>query len=585
MKSSYPFFYAVLFLLLPVATWAVEAPALQTGSWWQYSETMVITSPDMGGEPLTMTTAPRYNLNYKGPRTQVKTGQVYESYVMEFSSTFNLSGSVDTGVIGVRPVRVRNGSYTGSVWLEQGTLSLIHRERRLAGMLEVNVQIFGWQDAGPLTLNVTEEYAPALNEYDFPLNDGDTWQQSTVLYTFGDYDAPYVGGDVIDGNTTTLIVFNASGPVNNNGHTAYHVEENLSVGGTINNYFAPAVRWYSSMTMSNVALGDSFTINSLNYVLTDYSLAPDPPTATPTSTPTPTPIPTDTPTLTPTPTFTSTPTSTPTPIPPTDTPIPTDTPVPTDTPIPTETPTPTPDHPFVEGPFITYGGYLGSVISHGQGGMLSIFAATEDPTGAEVERVELWVAGMPVGLDLPQIAPGIFGLFSLPVPPGMPLGRQLFGLTAHNDQGQESDLWPFLTCHGYEQHWMPEDGWRQLYRRTTGGFDPANSPRILAGGFGETRLTAWDGGVWQILAFTYDPQGVGTIDRVELHWGGQFTGLTLVDDGLHGDLGRGNGVYGQTLSIAPEDVPYGGSLLLFEMVAVDQDGNVSPAWPYLTTHQ
>ncbi len=219
---------------------------------------------------------------------------------------------------------------------------------------------------------------------------------------------------------------------------------------------------------------DSDPFSAGDYNLTLLCDVPITPTATPTATETPTPIPptdTPTPTLTPTPSP-DTPTATPTntQLPPTDTPTPTNTSVPpTDTPTstpipPTETPTSTPTPPSdtptptVEPtntptatptplPVLVFlAGYWDTYITSADGGIFNLFVYAGASDFSPAERVEFYLGGMPTGVDVPVLDPalGSFGMFGIPMEPGMDPAVILVEYMAFKGD-MSSELCPYLN--------------------------------------------------------------------------------------------------------------------------------------------
>jgi hypothetical protein len=104
-------------------------------------------------------------------------------------------------------------------------------------------------------------------------------------------------------------------------------------------------------------------------------------------------------------------------------------------------------------------------------------------------------------------------------------------------------------------------------------------PTIRLAGLADTFISEQSGGHVQILAFITHTDGTGFIDTVELLIEGYPTGIYLQDDGLNGDFGAGNGVYGARIEL-PSGVP--AHQYRIGLAVVDIEGNLSTFWPLLT---
>ncbi len=103
-------------------------------------------------------------------------------------------------------------------------------------------------------------------------------------------------------------------------------------------------------------------------------------------------------------------------------------------------------------------------------------------------------------------------------------------------------------------------------------------PTVHLAGLADTFISQQSGGHMQILAFITHTDGPDFIGRVELLVEGYPTGIFLQDDGLNGDFGAGNGVYGARIDL-PEGVP--ANQYRIGVAVVDIEGNVSTFWPML----
>ncbi len=130
-------------------------------------------------------------------------------------------------------------------------------------------------------------------------------------------------------------------------------------------------------------------------------------------------------------------------------PTPTPTATPTITATPTNTPTPQLEFtPIAKPPkvIIYLAGYMETFITAEAGGNMSllVYAATEELVAAD--SVEFYLDGNPTGEMVPVLDPamGIFGMYQVPVEPGIAPGSTLIQYMAKKDE-QPSDLWPYLN--------------------------------------------------------------------------------------------------------------------------------------------
>ncbi|MBN1879278.1 lamin tail domain-containing protein [bacterium] len=112
---------------------------------------------------------------------------------------------------------------------------------------------------------------------------------------------------------------------------------------------------------------------------------------------------------------------------------------------------------------------------------------------------------------------------------------------------------------------------------------PTVEPIIRLAGFGDTNYRFQTGGDIQILAWITDPEN--DIATVNVMLGGE-TIAELFDDGLHGDFGHSDGIYGLSMERLPptQNPDPGGGLLRLQLriVAVDTHGFSSHVWPMFT---
>ncbi|MBN1355193.1 hypothetical protein JXA40_02870 [bacterium] len=121
---------------------------------------------------------------------------------------------------------------------------------------------------------------------------------------------------------------------------------------------------------------------------------------------------------------------------------------------------------------------------------------------------------------------------------------------------------------------------RMRYFEGTKSRSPDDAPHIMMAGYMDTDLSFSQGGTLTILAYVTSP--AESVEQVEIYWDGDPTGVFLHDDGMHGDFGSGDELWGFSLRIDPFALT-GGDYLL-ELRAMDSNGIYSDLWPYLTVH-
>lgn len=333
MYRSLLFALAAIALFATAAT-AANLPRVAVGSNWTYAEDLnIIANFDGDSAKIKLTPTTKYTVAGVEDLVQASTGQVFRAYRITFDRTaINTSGSMSYSGLNA-PIQIQNATYSGEVWLEENSYRMIRRRRLISGTLRY-FTIAWWNAIGPINLDLIEEFVEPSDDFQFPINNGESWNQEMTLRALGNYSVTgSVLGNAIDlqGDLNSSIPMNltssSSGPVSDRTYSAMRVNQTLSTGGTQQWYYAASVSWYSAYFMREVPL-DSFQIRSFRSLLNSSAVTPLP-TYTPTPVPTNTPVPTHTPTNTVPPTATFTP-------------VPTNTPQPTDTPQPTSTPTPTP---------------------------------------------------------------------------------------------------------------------------------------------------------------------------------------------------------------------------------------------------
>ena len=266
----------------------------------------------------------------------------------------------------------------------------------------------------------------------------------------------------------------------------------------------------------------------------------------------------------------------------------TPTPTHTEGPSPTPTITPTP-RPTVE-PVIQLAGYAHTDYQLVSGGTLAILAWVTDPDN-NVESVDAYLGGEVI-FNLHDdgqhgdfdASDGIYGFeTSLPASdvPSDDTLRLLLKIIARDQDGYQSLEWPFLTVqpgagYYYSRHeynttpsWTSFEQQYQMTSATTG-------PTIFMAGYLNTRLTQNLGGTVTLVAVDADRN----ITDIEILYDGIQTGIFLKDDGLNGDFGPADGVFGIEFDLSPDDLPPG--MYFLQLLPRNAAGDTGPVWPYLT---
>ncbi len=277
------------------------------------------------------------------------------------------------------------------------------------------------------------------------------------------------------------------------------------------------------------------------------------------------------------------------------TPTPTATPTVTPTEAISATPTLTytPSDPRFSKPYILMAGYMNTSITWEAGGIFDMIAWVSDPQGQGVSKVNILYGGAPTGVTLPRWEgnPDVFWLSGVEVAPGLQPKEYLLELQAISIPGAVSLTWPYLTINhasggSYSADLEPAlpQSWEVFYHRLimSEGKDSMDRPVIYAAGYYNTFLVEDEAGAFIILAVVGDRQGIEDIQRLEVLYNGEPTGILLHDDGLHGDFESQDGVFGFRIYFPQGELEGMSGIYLLELVATDNAGNTSLPWPYLT---
>lgn len=650
-KISFILFSAILLFTSSLDAQPVDLPQWNVGDEWTFSENLYISGPTFGpGGFFDVQNTATYVVKDTGQRTQPKTGNTYDVYDLQYTGTFSMRGYFSLNPPFGFPVRIVSGSYTGYLWVERSTLATVLRTRQLFGQMDMNMN-HTWNYFGYIIAKETEEWQPPLDDFNFTLDVGDSWNQYMTLHTHGDLNHALVGKIPFDESIQVQLNQSCVGKEQIASWETYHVVESIAdvnLSGSIENWYAPDAKWFAKQVFNNIAFGQDNINTETRLVAYNFVPTPTPtqtpsatPTNTPTDTPTLTPTPTNTGTETPTPLYSYTPTETPTITPtPTDSPTPTNSPTPTDSPTatstftptktptetptftdtPTQTPSPTPTETPTETPSET---------------PTQTFTQTPTPTptpttqptrdcssaieircgevhpGSTLNRTNIWHQ---YGCDRSLVENGPEDVYKLDYKlPDTSLDISL----QSNTTGVFLDLFLLGDCNTNAciQHSVTDTAVKrivehnlfpgtyyivvdsrnagaqyelavschQIYTNTptptvspsptipptptpvppTTTPTPSNlGPFILVAGYMDSVVSASQGGMLTMLALVSDPEG----DRVI-----SVDPLTVTNDPT-------------VFMLAPLTIPPGGvpsNRYLISLVAVDEWGNVGPAWPYM----
>ncbi len=251
-------------------------------------------------------------------------------------------------------------------------------------------------------------------------------------------------------------------------------------------------------------------------------------------------------------------------------------------------------------PFILAAGYMDTVITTQQGGLLQLCAVAYDsPPTSRIQSLELFYDQTSTGIFLRDdgqggdaVANDMIYTFQANIPPGVPPMDILLTLQASDLVANRSAEWPYLTIFQSAQGQGSQveslatslepavPSWETEAARTTKGTYNPYAPIIKLAGYMTTHISQQSGGSFYLVAWVTDPQGVQDIRWVQVFLQGMPTGVYLYDNGTNGDFAAGDGFYTLFVQgIAPGIQPQS---ILLELQAIDSAGNTSQLWPYLS---
>lgn len=475
----------------PVST----APVWQIGDWWQFVEDYQITL-SLGGLidiPGIVTIHSVYRVTDRGQRTLEKTGDSLDVYELRMSGTVSLSAH-DFYSLGmyVYDCYIDNGEYTGEVWIKEDDLSLARRKREIEGTVMVDVGT-GFYEFGVLEFAMTEEYAPPVKHFRFPMQVGEIWDSNTTMYAFGAYEL--LLSDSFDTQSALSLHHEIKALEDVQGLTSYRIHEDVSSAssdpGAFQDYwYHPPAGWLIQQHSEGIDYGGIW----FNHLI-DVSLLASGDSSI----------------------------ETPTPLPPADT----STPFPTLTPQPTETPTPSATETPTQAPArIALAGWMDTNLTHRSGGDLRLWAILSDELHHEVE---LGFGGLPTGVYLTQdpVNSELY-TFNNSIPPGSPVGP------IHVDIYSDGYLsWPYLIVEGsYNSPTSDKKtptSTTKAYPQSSQFSPPFTRNQIALAGWMNTNLHHQTGGDLKLWALVPDR----ALHEVELGFYGIPAGIRLQQNEMY----------------------------------------------------
>ncbi len=283
-------------LFSAISVWgADELPIWAVGSWWEFQTTIDLhMGSDLTPEYADIVATDgqtRYDL-IEISRETLSHGsmQTYDVYKLTFSGIVNAEGIYhleDPFVLDV-PIEIRDAVIMGEWWVDVNTLGTVYFHRNIQGPLWA--QIIYWQEIGWGNIDLNEEYEPARDIVNFPIEVGETWQYPVSIYLFGSYildyelfGTPYHQEESFDNGQSFTLNMSVPQMETYHGYSTYRIEGiDPATGVTLNGNYAPVPRTLAYSAINNYDSGDGLLLEVMSMDLLAYELAPDP-------TPTPTP--------------------------------------------------------------------------------------------------------------------------------------------------------------------------------------------------------------------------------------------------------------------------------------------------------
>lgn len=281
---------------------ALPLPTLNVGDTYDVTEVYRITSPQLGPAGYVEVTATAtYEVVGVENVTQTNGGATVECYKLSATGTATGTGTVDVQqpirISG--PVKLENGDLAADFFLSKADLSAVKKDRELSGTISYQIAPGSWFTLGQLAITEGEEYVPPMQDHKFPLDAGNSWNQSFTVYAAGVLTVPVLGDSDFSVNIALDAGFTASA-----GETVLDCDTTkiaASAAGSsiaIENQYCCEANWSLKQKITNLPLGDTGLIERFTIEVTDYQNAAG--TCAAGETPTPVLTPTPTPTTPPT---------------------------------------------------------------------------------------------------------------------------------------------------------------------------------------------------------------------------------------------------------------------------------------------
>ena len=269
-------------------------------------------------------------------------------------------------------------------------------------------------------------------------------------------------------------------------------------------------------------------------------------------------------------------------------------------------------------PTVWMAGYFGSRISESLGGNLHIVAYCTDPDG-DIARVDLCYNGKPLGVELKDdgesfdglAGDGLYGCY-LGVKPGLKQGAYVFEIVATDSEGNQSNVWPYVTIDDYPHLWIgaqppveahsvagPGRGETDFFgEENFAGVDlsvqnrildairgiasreySGSSPEILMAGFGSSKVDYVSGGRLSVGVIVNDPDGATDIASVVARKPSAAGEFEFKTRALEPESSDGQRVYFGSSCFIPGGGERGHHII--EVFVTDKAGHLSHFFPYL----
>ncbi len=244
-----------------------------------------------------------------------------------------------------------------------------------------------------------------------------------------------------------------------------------------------------------------------------------------------------------------------------------------------------PDYQPVTPPLTIENGSLGeSRISQQSGGILKARAKLSSNYHADLK---IYYAGLPIEAEFDYDWEQDRFVLEQEMPAGMSPGHHLFQMVAENKLGHTSVPWPYLYIAQTADEQYSFSGFDGFPLQPPNPYIPNpypqwKRPQIIEAGFVGSKLSIEDGGVLYMEAVPQRNSLDNPIMGVKACFAGTDICVYLHDDGHNGDGIADDGIFSRAFQIDPGALQGCAGAWLVEMTAIDNMGNKSDPWPYLT---